>query len=49
MTTQLPSALEIARSARLKPIGDVAETMGIRPEWLEPYGEHAAKILLLFS
>ncbi|HLJ62188.1 MAG TPA: formate--tetrahydrofolate ligase [bacterium] len=46
MTTQTPSALEIARSARLKPIGEIAEMMGLRPEWLEPYGQYAAKIKL---
>ena len=45
-TTSLPSALEIASRARLKPITEIAETMGIRPEWLELYGEHTAKIKL---
>src|SRR5579884_3346627 len=46
MATQVPSALEIARSARLKPVTDIAETMGLSREWLELYGDHTAKIKL---
>jgi formate--tetrahydrofolate ligase len=46
MATQVPSALEIARSARLKPVTDIAETMGLSREWLELYGGHTAKIKL---
>ena len=41
-----PSDLEIARSAALKPLGDVAAAMGIGPHLLEAYGEHVAKIKL---
>ncbi|MEZ4605332.1 MAG: formate--tetrahydrofolate ligase [Deinococcales bacterium] len=41
-----PSDLEIAKGAKLKPLGEVAESMGLRGEWLEPYGKHVAKISL---
>ncbi len=39
-----PSDLEIARNAHLKPIGDVAASMGLAPELLEPYGRSVMKI-----
>jgi formate--tetrahydrofolate ligase len=42
----LPSSLEIARSAALKPLDEIAATMGIAPHLLEPYGESVAKIKL---
>lgn len=41
-----PSDLEIARGAALKPLGDIAEAMGIGPHLLEPYGESVMKIKL---
>jgi formate--tetrahydrofolate ligase len=41
-----PSDLEIAQGAHLKPLGDVAEGMGIGSHLLEPYGEQVAKIKL---
>ncbi len=40
------SDLEIARSAKLKPIGDIASAMGIGPELLQSYGDHLAKVRL---
>ena len=40
----MPSALEIARQATLKPIADIAEEIGLPPWLIEPYGEHVAKI-----
>jgi len=40
----MPSALEIARAATLKPITDVAEDVGIPPWLVQPYGEHVAKL-----
>ena len=40
------TALEIARQANLKPIDDIAATMGISPSLLEHYGDHIAKIKL---
>src|SRR5689334_2061724 len=39
-----PSDLEIARSAHLKPIDDIASEIGLGMHLLEPYGEHVAKI-----
>jgi len=42
----MPSDLEIARQARLKPIAEIAEDMGIEPRLLEHYGESVAKIKL---
>ncbi len=40
----MPTALEIARAAKLKPIADIAEDIGIPPWLVQPYGEHVAKI-----
>ncbi len=44
----MPSDLEIARAARLRPIREVAESAGIPAEALEPYGRFKAKIGLDF-
>ena len=41
---QLPSDLEIAKRASLKPIADVAGQMGIGPHLLQNYGSAVAKI-----
>ena len=41
-----PSDLEIARSAKLRPLADVATDAGIPNEYLEPYGDGTAKIKL---
>jgi len=40
----MPSDIEIARAATLKPIGQVAETLGIPDDALHHYGKHIAKI-----
>jgi formate--tetrahydrofolate ligase len=40
----MPTALEIARAATLKPIADVAEDIGLPPWLVQPYGENVAKI-----
>ena len=40
----MPSALEIARQATLKPIAEIAEDIGIPPWLIELHGEHVAKI-----
>jgi formate--tetrahydrofolate ligase len=40
----MPSALEIARKATLKPIAEIAEDVGIPPWLTELHGEHVAKI-----
>src|SRR5450756_3149785 len=40
----MPTALEIARNATLKPISEIAEEIGIPPWLIEQHGEHVAKI-----
>ncbi len=45
-STALPTALEIARAAKIKPIVEIAEQMGLPASMLEPYGSHVAKISL---
>ncbi|HEV7438607.1 MAG TPA: formate--tetrahydrofolate ligase [Methylobacterium sp.] len=40
----MPSDIEIARAATLKPINQVAETLGIPDDALHNYGRHIAKI-----
>ena len=40
----MPSDIEIARAATLKPIAEVAEKLGIPDEALHNYGKHIAKI-----
>jgi formate--tetrahydrofolate ligase len=40
----MPSALEIARQATLKPITEIADDIGIPPWLIEPHGQHVAKI-----
>ena len=42
----MPSDLEIACQAQLKPIAEIANQMGIEPGLLEQYGESVAKIKL---
>jgi formate--tetrahydrofolate ligase len=41
-----PSDLEIARQASLKPLDGIAESMGIGPHLLEPYGDKVVKLRL---
>lgn len=40
----VPSDLEIAQKASIKPVGEIASRLDIREEELEPYGKYAAKI-----
>ncbi|NUT69850.1 formate--tetrahydrofolate ligase [Pseudarthrobacter sp. C4D7] len=42
--SSLPSDLEIARAARIRPIGEIAAAAGINPDALEQYGRYKAKI-----
>jgi formate--tetrahydrofolate ligase len=44
MATQMPSSLEIAQSARLRPIEEIAAESGILPDELELYGRYKGKI-----
>ena len=41
-----PSDLEIARKATLKPLGEIAGSMGLPTEFMQPYGDDVAKIKL---
>ncbi len=40
----MPSDIEIARAARLKSIQQIADTVGIPPAAVSPYGRHIAKV-----
>jgi formate--tetrahydrofolate ligase len=40
----VPSDIEIARAARLRPIDEVALKLGVPSEGLHPYGRHIAKL-----
>src|SRR6266849_3098030 len=40
----MPSSLEIAQEAKLRPIGEIAAAAGLLPEEIEPYGRYKAKI-----
>ena len=42
----IPSDLEIARGASLKPLTEIAAMAGIPSEHLEPYGKGSAKVSL---
>jgi methylenetetrahydrofolate dehydrogenase (NADP+) / methenyltetrahydrofolate cyclohydrolase / formyltetrahydrofolate synthetase len=44
--TPVPSDLDIAQAARLKPIAQLAEELGLLPEELELYGPYKAKVKL---
>jgi formyltetrahydrofolate synthetase len=44
--TPVPPDIEIAQDARLKPIAQVAEEMGLLPDEIEFYGEYKAKVKL---
>ena len=46
MAVTFPTDLEIARQAKLVPMPQIAERMGIAPDLLEPYGHDVAKIKL---
>jgi formate--tetrahydrofolate ligase len=44
MKTQMPSSLEIAQAATLRPILDVAADAGLEPDEIETYGRYKAKV-----
>lgn len=46
MAKRVPSDLEIAQKAKLKPIREVADQLGIREDELELYGNYKAKVSL---
>ena len=41
---KVPSDIEIAQAAKLKPINDIAASLGIQPNEVENYGKYKAKI-----
>ena len=44
--TEMPSDLQIARRAKLRPLSEISAGMGIGRELLEPYGDAVAKVKL---
>jgi formate--tetrahydrofolate ligase len=42
----MPSSLEIAQAATMRPIDEIADSVGLRPDEVEPYGRYKAKINL---
>jgi len=44
LATHMPSSLEIAQEAQLRPIVEIAETAGLLADEIEPYGRYKAKI-----
>ena len=44
MKTEMPSSLEIAQSATLRPILDIAADAGLEPDEVEAYGRYKAKV-----
>ena len=43
---KVPSDLDIAQAAKLRPIADVGKDLGLTPEEIEPYGKDIAKVNL---
>ncbi|HYF75337.1 MAG TPA: formate--tetrahydrofolate ligase, partial [Candidatus Nitrosocosmicus sp.] len=46
MENKVPSDIEIAQQAKMKPISEIAEQWGIQEDELELYGKYKAKINL---
>jgi formate--tetrahydrofolate ligase len=46
MATHIPSSLEIAQEAELRPIGEIAEDAGLEPDEYDLYGKYKAKVSL---
>ena len=42
--TTMPSSLEIAQAAELRPIAEIAEELGLEPSEIAPHGSYKAKI-----
>jgi formate--tetrahydrofolate ligase len=49
MTRSIPQDIEIAQAAKLRPIDEVARSIGLKPEQWEPYGRTKAKVSLELS
>ena len=46
MTTSMPSSLEIAQEAHLRPISEIAAAAGLEPDEVDLYGKYKAKVSL---
>src|SRR5690606_16767251 len=46
MGTRVPSDIDIARAAQLRPLAEIAERIGLRSDELIPYGHTKAKVHL---
>ena len=46
MATTMPSSLEIAQQATLRPITEIAAEAGLEPDEIDPYGKYKAKVSL---
>jgi formate--tetrahydrofolate ligase len=46
LATQMPSSLEIAQEAELRPITEIAEGAGLEPDEYDLYGKYKAKVSL---
>jgi formyltetrahydrofolate synthetase len=46
VATQMPSSLEIAQEAELRPIAQIAEALGLSEDEYDPYGRFKAKVSL---
>ena len=46
MATHMPSSLEIAQEAELRPIAEIAEGAGLEPDEYDLYGKYKAKVSL---
>jgi formate--tetrahydrofolate ligase len=44
MTPSMPSSLEIAQAAKLRPITEITDELGLKEDEVEPYGRYKAKI-----
>jgi formate--tetrahydrofolate ligase len=44
MATHMPSSLEIAQAAELRPIAEIAEEAGLEPDEVDLYGKYKAKV-----
>jgi formate--tetrahydrofolate ligase len=44
MATQMPSSLEIAQEATLRPVAEIAEELGLQPDEFDLYGKYKAKV-----
>ncbi|HHY59525.1 MAG TPA: formate--tetrahydrofolate ligase, partial [Clostridia bacterium] len=44
--SKVPSDIEIAQQAKLKPVTEIAAQLGIHDDEIEPYGKYKAKVSL---